>query len=417
MTVPDELSFLGMHRLPWSKASKAMSKRERRSMMARSSVVGNLILRRGQLLLVALLTVAVWPTTAWACMGCDEGRGKPVAFSPDGRLVASGVGSETVIWTVADGRRVGRVPVAGNPAFDTTGRLVIGETFDGDDNDPKVWVVDPSSWKLSSSFSVATEPMGVSVAWTLDGNLITWGHGWRGSLKPIRRWTPGGKRISDWSPYCILRLSSDGRWAALQSTQPGRPADWDVRLVDLSTGSRVRVWPGASVLGFSEEALYFSRRSDRTTPVTNSQGTTFLMPQRDLVKVDLANLEERSWAAPMTTSMHTWVLPNGLVASVDESRTPLLVEFREFGQAKPLITLPGVGVGDASPDGRWFVGYTGVWSLVNGKQVASFPVDHDYRVEIAFSPDSRYLLRAQWKGNSPSVTLHDLTTGTQRTLR
>lgn len=326
-----------------------------------------------------------------------------MAFSPDSSMVASGVGSETVIWSVADGRRVASVPVAGNPAFDRTGRLAIGTFFDFNDNDPEVWIVHGTSWKVSSRFSVGTTPMNVSITWTNDGSLFTWGTGARGSTKPVRRWTTRGKKLADLSPYMKLKVSSDGRWAALGG-KPGAPADWDVRLVDLSTGATVRVWPGVELLDFSKEALYLEAYPRE--PIYEK------IPQRTLVRVDLVTLEEKTWLEPEGLG-YVSVLPNGLLASFNESRAALSEPLKiwEFGQEKPHLTLPRFG--DASPDGRWLTSGSGVWSLLTGQQVASFPSHGRWE---AFSPDGRYLLRAQ-DGPARAVTLHDLHTGTQRTLR
>lgn len=347
------------------------------------------ILRSVIILMVSAFSLA---TSASPYYG---GWDRHVAFSPDGQYVALSLGLrdlpvQTIVWSVADGRRTAVLPIYRNISFDGKGRLAVS-SWEGD---PEIKLVEPSSGRTLNRFSVG--PDLTRITWANDGTLFTEHSSFRGPIGPVRRWSVDGRKIAEWGPYTRLELSPDGRWAVLAEklikTQSSSRFENEVRLVDMSTGSRVRVWPEMMVLGFSKEALYLQRENFR-----------------DWIKVDLATLEEKSWrSAPRG---RTWPLPNGLLASSDDK-----IEIREFGKEEPRFTFPELG--HASPDGRWFACRSGVWSLLNGEQVASFPGNPDWD-DGAFSPDSRYLFRATWKEGAPvpTTTLHDLHTGTQRTLR
>ncbi|HXE72670.1 MAG TPA: hypothetical protein VNO81_08405, partial [Candidatus Nitrosotenuis sp.] len=271
----------------------------------------------------------------------------------------------------------------GSVAFGPRGLLAVGSI---QDEKAQVWIADLASGRVLRSFAVG-DRMIPNLTWARDGTLFTWQRPTgRSNGLPVRRWSADtGQRLADLSPYRELKLSPDGRFAALDAGN-------EVRLVDLARNAKVRLWKGATLanLGFGKQALYFYRG-------------------QAIVQVDLGTLQEKEWRR----GGFAWVLPSGLLACVCEEHGEsqrdyrVWMEFFDFGAPSPRQTLP-TSPGVASPDGRWYASDDGVWDLVGGERVEPLS---GYGA-MAFSPDSRRLIYSSEK----SVLLLDLEARTRRTL-
>ncbi|MEW6282086.1 MAG: WD40 repeat domain-containing protein [Candidatus Eremiobacterota bacterium] len=322
------------------------------------------------------------------------------------KYTEAGPVGHTYLWSAEGGRWRVRFPQGGTVAFSRDSRtLAIGGVQDGK---PRVWLVDAATGKQFRSFPVGgggdggVPPIAPGVCWSVGDTLLTCMRGGEGRIPylPVRRWSREGRQLADYSPFHGVKLSADGRWAALQASKHEvRKLDRDiVRLVNLSTGNRAGEWPGLIAnLGFGKDALFFHQ-------------------QGSLVRVCPDTLEQARWKQP--GGFTWWVLGDGVLATVEEPRdrrmsSDVSMVFRNFGVDDPLRVLstePGI----ASPEGRWFANDSGVWDLRTGRRVATFSQQPRIYRRWAFSADGQRLVC--FEGGNESGSVFDLNNGTQQTL-
>ena len=349
-------------------------------------------------------TVRVWdPATGagLAILAGHDGTVAAVAFSPDGRRLASVGDDGTVrVWDPATG--AGLAILAGHDgtvaavAFSPDGRRLASV---GDDGTVRVW--DPATG--AELAILAGHTVGATaLAFSPDGRRLA-SASWD---RTVRVWDPAtGARLATLAGHydrvTAVAFSPDRRWLA--------SASWDrtVRLWDLATGARLATLAGhddrVTAVAFSPDRRRLASASwDRTVRVWD--------PASGAEQTTLAGHDGTVYAVAFS--------PGGRrLASASWDRT---VRLWDPATGAEQATLAGHTVGATavafSPDGRRLASASWdrtvrLWDLATGARLATL-AGHDDRVTaVAFSPDGRRLASASW---DRTVRVWDPATGAEQ---
>lgn len=342
--------------------------------------------------------------------GRGRGLGETVAYSADGRWIATGTYEGVVlIWDAASGREHARLAGhAGNPvsslAFSPDGRALASGGLD-----KAVWLWDVASWRERARL-IGHEDLVLCVAFSPDGRTVASG----GRDMTVRLWdVPRGReraRLGGHEGHVqSLAFSPDGRTLASGSV------DKTIWLWDVAS-ERETLRPAGHGLsrlaghGLAVVSLAFS--SDGRTLASGSQDKTVR-----LWDVVAARERARLFGHENEVSSVAFSPDGRMLASGSWDKTVRLWDVARGGERARLAGHEsGVLSVAFSPDGRTLAS-GGIektvrqWDVVSGRALPNLVGHENPLRSVALSPDGRMLATG---GDDKTVRLWDVASGRER---
>jgi WD40 repeat protein len=295
-----------------------------------------------------------------------------VAFSPDGKLLASSSLKEVKVWDAANGREL--LTFRGNNdkvyglAFSPDGRRIASASAAGTSPEIKLWEAATAKELLTLGGHAA--PI-YRLAFSPDGKRLASGSGASNRPGEVRIWdTTNGRELSQLQGHTESAISvafspNGKRLASASGSTPGtRPGE--IKVWDLDTGKEIRSCRGHSANVY---AVCYSPDGRRLASASGA------------------------WGQNQPGELRLWDADSGKEVN------------RLGGHAGPVFCVA------FSPDGRLLASGGGdrrlrLWELVTGKETATAREHAGAVYHVAFSPDGKRLASA---GADKTVKLWDLT--------
>ena len=325
-----------------------------------------------------------------------------IAFSPDGKAIASGGADYTIkIWDVVSGRErrtlSGHADRVESVALSPDGKMLASAS---DDNTVRLW--DVASARPLATLKGHTNWVR-SVAFSLDGKMLASGS----DDHTIRLWD-----VASASPLGVLSGHSDGV-ISIAFSPDGKA------LASGSYDNTIRFWDVAG----RRQRLVLKGHADSVTSVAFSPDGNALASgsaDKTIRRWDVASGRELGMPIAQPLAVNSVAFsPNGKVlAAGGDDKTVRLWDLPGGREPRALIghatAITSVAV---SPDGKILASASGdktvkLWDLTSGHLVRALSGHASGSTAVAFSADGRFLASG---GRDGSVTLFDLASG--RVLR
>lgn len=366
------------------------------------------------------------PPGAIARMGAvrlrHAGRVNSIAFSPDGKVLASGGGGAGVddprvrLWDSATGRElrsfVSDTVMISSVAFSPDGKILAA----GGDRMWGTGII--TLWNLAKGerfgkFMIEGK-MVQCLAFSPDGGVLA--SGWRDGQ--VRLWeVASGKQLHalsghEWEITCV-RFSPDGKILASSSMAKDRT----IRLWEAATGKPLATLKsdderffGASGLTFSPDGKFLASAGAPSSPSIGKRSHDNKVRLWDVATGRELRAFEGGEEYPDSVAFSS----DGKTLAVPAGKTVRFWDVTAGKELRRLETEAGpVGRVALSPDGRLLAAAAGrsirLWDVATGKEQFTPAREHLEEVrDIALTPDGKLLASADFKG---TVLLWEATTG------
>ena len=322
-----------------------------------------------------------------------------VAFSPDGRFIASGSWDNTVkLWDVAGKLLVhtfGHTDPVYSVAFSPDGRFIASGSRD---NTVKIW--DVAGKSLVHTFEGHTDPV-YSVAFSPDGCFIAFASG----DNTVKIWDVAGKSLvhtfeGHTDPVYSVAFSPDGCFIATGS------GDNTVKLWDVAGKSLVHTFDNtdlANSVAFSPDGRFIASASDFM------DGTVKLW---DVAGKSLAHTFEGHTSSVNSVAFS----PDGqFIVSGSWDKTVKLWDVDGKSLVHTFDNTDPVNSVAFSPDGRFIASASDLmdntvklWDVAGKSLVHSFDGHTDPVNSVAFSPDGRFIASGSGGHKDGTMKLWDV---------